>query len=78
MGTTETVNRTTTAAEHPVQQITTRTDSREILANARRDIARYGLKLMLQFGGRSGSGRYRGGLRIGRRLRGWVLRCRLN
>ena len=28
------------ASEHKVQQITTRTDSREILANARRDIAR--------------------------------------
>ena len=31
---------TRTATEHKVQQITTRTDSREILANARRDIAR--------------------------------------
>ncbi|MGB9070252.1 MAG: amidohydrolase family protein [Candidatus Acidiferrales bacterium] len=31
---------TSTASEHPVQQITTRTDSREILANARRDITR--------------------------------------
>jgi predicted TIM-barrel fold metal-dependent hydrolase len=31
---------TSAASEHPVQQITTRTDSREILANARRDIAR--------------------------------------
>ena len=43
MGTTKTLNGTTTAREHPVQQITTRTDSREILANARRDIARYHL-----------------------------------
>lgn len=31
------------AKQHPVQQITTRTDSREILANARRDIDRYHL-----------------------------------
>jgi uncharacterized protein len=31
---------TSTASEHKVQQITTRTDSREILANAHRDIAR--------------------------------------
>ena len=31
---------TRTASEHTVQQITTRTDSREILANAHRDIAR--------------------------------------
>jgi len=31
---------TSTASEHQVQQITTRTDSREILANAHRDIAR--------------------------------------
>jgi uncharacterized protein len=43
MSTTETANGTVTAREHPVQQITTRTDSREILANARRDIARYRL-----------------------------------
>jgi len=43
MGTTEFVNHASTATEHPVQQITTRTDSREILANARRDIARYHL-----------------------------------
>jgi uncharacterized protein len=32
------------AREHAVQQITTRTDSREILANARRDIERYHLQ----------------------------------
>ena len=43
MGTTKTLNGTHTATEHAVQQITTRTDSREILANARRDIARYHL-----------------------------------
>jgi len=43
MGTTRTLDGTATAREHPVQQITTRTDSREILANARRDIARYHL-----------------------------------
>ena len=43
MSTTNTLNGTVTAREHPVQQITTRTDSREILANARRDIARYHL-----------------------------------
>jgi len=43
MGMTKTLNGTKTAREHPVQQITTRTDSREILANARRDIARYHL-----------------------------------
>jgi uncharacterized protein len=43
MSTTKTLNGTATAREHPVQQITTRTDSREILANARRDIARYHL-----------------------------------
>jgi uncharacterized protein len=43
MGTTKTLTGTRTAREHPVQQITTHTDSREILANARRDIARYHL-----------------------------------
>jgi uncharacterized protein len=43
MGTTKTLDNTAVAREHPVQQITTRTDSREILANARRDIARYHL-----------------------------------
>jgi len=43
MSTTNTVSGTTVAREHPVQQITTHTDSREILANARRDIARYHL-----------------------------------
>jgi predicted TIM-barrel fold metal-dependent hydrolase len=43
MGTGKTLNGSSTAVEHPVQQITTRTDSREILANARRDIARYHL-----------------------------------
>jgi predicted TIM-barrel fold metal-dependent hydrolase len=43
MGTSKTLNSSSTAAEHAVQQITTRTDSREILANARRDIARYHL-----------------------------------
>jgi predicted TIM-barrel fold metal-dependent hydrolase len=40
MSKTETVNGVSAASEHQVQQITTRTDSREILANARRDIAR--------------------------------------
>ena len=35
----ELVNGVTSATEHTVQQITTRTDSREILANAHRDIA---------------------------------------
>jgi len=44
MSTTEIANQARTAAEHPVQQITTHTDSREILANARRDIARYHLE----------------------------------
>jgi hypothetical protein len=44
MGTNKTLNGSITAAEHAVQQITTRTDSREILANARRDIARYHLE----------------------------------
>jgi len=39
----EKLNGTATAVKHPVQQITTRTDSREILANARRDIDRYKL-----------------------------------
>jgi predicted TIM-barrel fold metal-dependent hydrolase len=43
MGSSKTLNGSNTAVEHPVQQITTRTDSREILANARRDIAKYGL-----------------------------------
>jgi uncharacterized protein len=43
MSTTKTLNGTITVREHPVQQITTHTDSREILANARRDIARYHL-----------------------------------
>ena len=43
MGTGKTLNGTGTAVEHAVQQITTRTDSREILANARRDIERYHL-----------------------------------
>jgi uncharacterized protein len=43
MGTGKTLNGTSTAVEHAVQQITTRTDSREILANARRDIERYHL-----------------------------------
>ncbi|HEX4076974.1 MAG TPA: amidohydrolase family protein [Candidatus Acidoferrales bacterium] len=43
MSTSKTLNASTAATEHPVQQITTRTDSREILANARRDIARYHL-----------------------------------
>jgi hypothetical protein len=43
MGTGKTLNGTNAAVEHAVQQITTRTDSREILANARRDIARYNL-----------------------------------
>ena len=43
MGTSKTLNSSSTATEHAVQQITTRTDSREILANARRDIARYHL-----------------------------------
>jgi predicted TIM-barrel fold metal-dependent hydrolase len=36
----ELVNGVSSATEHKVQQITTRTDSREILANAHRDIAR--------------------------------------
>jgi uncharacterized protein len=36
----ELVNGVSSASEHKVQQITTRTDSREILANAHRDIAR--------------------------------------
>jgi predicted TIM-barrel fold metal-dependent hydrolase len=36
----EVVNGVSSATEHKVQQITTRTDSREILANAHRDIAR--------------------------------------
>jgi predicted TIM-barrel fold metal-dependent hydrolase len=36
----ETINGVSSASEHKVQQITTRTDSREILANAHRDIAR--------------------------------------
>jgi uncharacterized protein len=36
----EVVNGVSNATEHKVQQITTRTDSREILANAHRDIAR--------------------------------------
>ena len=36
----ETVNGVHSASEHKVQQITTRTDSREILANAHRDISR--------------------------------------
>jgi uncharacterized protein len=40
----ELVNELAHAKQHPVQQITTRTDSREILANARRDIERYRLK----------------------------------
>src|ERR1022692_185109 len=39
----EFVNGVITATEHKVQQITTRTDSREILANAHRDIALYHL-----------------------------------
>src|SRR6202167_486644 len=39
----EFVNGVHSATEHKVQQITTRTDSREILANAHRDIARYHL-----------------------------------
>ena len=39
----EFVNGVSTATEHKVQQITTRTDSREILANAHRDIALYHL-----------------------------------
>ncbi len=43
MGTGKTLNGTNTAVAHSVQQITTRTDSREILANARRDIERYHL-----------------------------------
>jgi uncharacterized protein len=43
MNKTNTLNSSSTATEHTVQQITTRTDSREILANARRDIARYQL-----------------------------------
>jgi predicted TIM-barrel fold metal-dependent hydrolase len=43
MGTGKTFNGTSTAVEHAVQQITTRTDSREILANAHRDIERYHL-----------------------------------
>jgi uncharacterized protein len=43
MGTTKSLKGSNTAADHAVQQITTRTDSREILANARRDIARYHL-----------------------------------
>jgi uncharacterized protein len=40
MSKTEVVNGVGSATEHKVQQITTRTDSREILANAHRDIAR--------------------------------------
>src|SRR5271167_2101524 len=36
----EVVNGVISATEHKVQQITTRPDSREILANAHRDIAR--------------------------------------
>jgi hypothetical protein len=36
-------NVTTSATPHPVQQITTTTDSREILANARRDTEQFGL-----------------------------------
>jgi uncharacterized protein len=43
MGTGKTLQGTSTAVEHAVQQITTRTDSREILANAHRDIERYHL-----------------------------------
>src|SRR5271156_7213515 len=39
----ELVNGASTATEHKVQQITTGTDSREILANAHRDIALYHL-----------------------------------
>jgi predicted TIM-barrel fold metal-dependent hydrolase len=39
----ELVNGVHSATEHKVQQITTRTDSREILANAHGDIARYHL-----------------------------------
>ncbi len=39
----ETTNGLSRATKHPVQQITIRTDSREILANARRDIERYKL-----------------------------------
>jgi hypothetical protein len=44
MGAGKTLNGLKTATEHSVQQITTRTDSREILANARRDIPRYNLE----------------------------------
>jgi len=44
MSISKTLNGTAAAREHPVQQITTHTDSREILANARRDIARYHLE----------------------------------
>jgi len=40
MSKTDVANGVVTASEHKVQQITTRTDSREILANARRDIDR--------------------------------------
>ncbi len=43
MADTKTLNGVSAAREHAVQQITTRTDSREILANARRDIERYHL-----------------------------------
>lgn len=43
MGISRTLNGSSTATERPVQQITTRTDSREILANARQGIARYHL-----------------------------------
>jgi hypothetical protein len=43
MSKTELANGVSSATEHKVQQITTRTDSREILANARQDIERYRL-----------------------------------
>ena len=43
MSKTDVANGVSSATEHKVQQITTRTDSREILANARQDIERYHL-----------------------------------
>lgn len=44
MSTADSVNEAVRARKHGVQQITTHTDSREILANARRDIDRYHLR----------------------------------
>jgi uncharacterized protein len=44
MSTADSINEAVRARKHGVQQITTHTDSREILANARRDIDRYHLR----------------------------------